>query len=56
MGTSIDVAEALTFLASDRAAFISGTILPVVGAYMAHGAPADAYPGVLESEAGVSDE
>jgi NAD(P)-dependent dehydrogenase (short-subunit alcohol dehydrogenase family) len=47
MGTSDDVAEALAFLASDQARFITGVVLPVDGAYTVYGAPEDAYPGVL---------
>ena len=38
------VAEAIVFLASDRAQFITGVTLPVDGGYMAWGAPSDAYP------------
>ncbi|MGD8168533.1 SDR family NAD(P)-dependent oxidoreductase [Herbiconiux sp. P16] len=47
MGTADDVAEALAFLASDQARFITGVVLPVDGAYTVYGAPEDAYPGVL---------
>ena len=47
MGTADDVAEALAFLASDQARFITGVVLPVDGAYTAYGAPEDAYPGGL---------
>lgn len=42
MGTSDDVAQALAFLASDQAQFITGVVLPVDGAYTAYGAPEDA--------------
>ncbi|WP_104133887.1 MULTISPECIES: SDR family NAD(P)-dependent oxidoreductase [unclassified Cryobacterium] len=45
MGTATDVAEALAFLASDQARFITGVVLPVDGAYTAYGAPEDAFPG-----------
>jgi NAD(P)-dependent dehydrogenase (short-subunit alcohol dehydrogenase family) len=38
------VAEAIVFLASERARFITGVTLPVDGGYMAWGAPSDAYP------------
>jgi NAD(P)-dependent dehydrogenase (short-subunit alcohol dehydrogenase family) len=44
MGTADDIAEAMLFLASDRAKFITGVTLPVDGGYMAWGAPSDAYP------------
>lgn len=36
------IADAITFLASDQAAFITGVTLPVDGGYMAFGAPGDA--------------
>ena len=49
MGSSQDVADALAFLASDQATFISGVVLPVDGAYTAYGAPEDAYPGALNA-------
>lgn len=42
MGTPDQVADALVFLASDAAAFITGVVLPVDGGYLAHGAPEDA--------------
>ena len=48
MGTAEDIAQAMLFLASDRARFITGTTLPVDGGYMAWGAPSDAFP--LEDE------
>ncbi len=41
-GTAQHIADAMLFLASDRAAFITGVVLPVDGGYTAHGAPADA--------------
>lgn len=44
MGTADDIAQAMLFLASDRAKFITGVTLPVDGGYMAWGAPSDAYP------------
>lgn len=50
MGTAEDVAEALAFLASDQARFITGVVLPVDGAYTVYGAPEDAYPGVLSDD------
>jgi NAD(P)-dependent dehydrogenase (short-subunit alcohol dehydrogenase family) len=37
------IADAITFLASDQAAFITGVTLPVDGGYMAFGAPGDAF-------------
>lgn len=43
-GTADDIAQAMLFLASDRARFITGVTLPVDGGYMAFGAPSDAYP------------
>lgn len=49
MGTAENIAQAMLFLASDRADFITGVTLPVDGGYMAWGAPSDAYP--LEDEA-----
>jgi NAD(P)-dependent dehydrogenase (short-subunit alcohol dehydrogenase family) len=54
MGTVENVADALFFLASDRASFITGVTLPVDGGYMAFGAPEDAYPehGVGEDRGG----
>jgi NAD(P)-dependent dehydrogenase (short-subunit alcohol dehydrogenase family) len=44
MGSAEDVAEALVFLASDRARFITAVTLPVDGGYCAWGAPSDAFP------------
>ncbi|MBV1688896.1 glucose 1-dehydrogenase [Novosphingobium sp. G106] len=41
-GTADHIADAITFLASDQAAFITGVTLPVDGGYMAFGAPSDA--------------
>lgn len=42
-GTAEDIAQAMLFLASDRARFITGVTLPVDGGYMAFGAPSDAF-------------
>jgi NAD(P)-dependent dehydrogenase (short-subunit alcohol dehydrogenase family) len=42
-GTAEQIADAITFLASDQAAFITGVTLPVDGGYMAFGAPSDAF-------------
>lgn len=44
MGTADDIAEAMLFLASDRAKFITAITLPVDGGYCAFGAPSDAFP------------
>jgi NAD(P)-dependent dehydrogenase (short-subunit alcohol dehydrogenase family) len=42
-GRPQDVADAMVFLASDKARFITGVTLPVDGGYMAWGAPSDAF-------------
>ena len=44
MGNAEDVANALVFLASDRARFITAVTLPIDGGYCAWGAPSDAFP------------
>jgi NAD(P)-dependent dehydrogenase (short-subunit alcohol dehydrogenase family) len=43
LGEAEHIADAITFLASDQAAFITGVTLPVDGGYMAYGAPSDAF-------------
>ncbi len=48
LGRPQDIADALVFLASDKARFIVGVTLPVDGGYSAWGAPSDAYPFPLE--------
>lgn len=47
LGTAKHIADAMLFLASDRAEFITGVTLPVDGGYMAFGAAGDAYEGPL---------
>lgn len=47
LGRPEDIAEAMIFLCSDRARFITAVILPVDGGYCAWGAPSDAYAGDL---------
>ncbi|WP_208510677.1 glucose 1-dehydrogenase [Variovorax paradoxus] len=47
-GTAQHIADAVLFLASDRAEFITGVTLPVDGGYMAWGAASDAYDGPLD--------
>ncbi len=42
-GTPKHIADAMLFLASDQAAFITGVTLPVDGGYMSWGAPSDAF-------------
>ena len=44
-GTPAHIADAMLFLASDQAAFITGVTLPVDGGYMSWGAPSDAFEG-----------
>jgi NAD(P)-dependent dehydrogenase (short-subunit alcohol dehydrogenase family) len=44
MGTAEDIADAMVFLASDKARFITAVTLPVDGGYCAWGAPSDAFP------------
>lgn len=44
MGTAEDIAEAMLFLASDKAKFITAITLPVDGGYCSWGAPSDAFP------------
>lgn len=44
LGAAQDIAEAMVFLASDRAKFITAVTLPVDGGYCAWGAPSDAFP------------
>jgi len=48
LGTAQQIADAMLFLASDSADFITGVTLPVDGGYMAWGATGDAYDGPLE--------
>jgi NAD(P)-dependent dehydrogenase (short-subunit alcohol dehydrogenase family) len=44
LGSAQDIAEAMLFLASDQARFITAVTLPVDGGYCAWGAPSDAFP------------
>lgn len=44
MGFAEDIAEAMVFLASDKAKFITAITLPVDGGYCSWGAPSDAFP------------
>lgn len=48
LGSAQHIADAMLFLASDRAEFITGVTLPVDGGYMAWGAVGDAYGGPLD--------
>lgn len=48
MGRPEDIAEAMVFLCSDRARFITTITMPVDGGYCAWGAPSDAFPGELD--------
>lgn len=43
-GSAEDIAEAMVFLASDKAKFITAITLPVDGGYCSWGAPSDAFP------------
>jgi NAD(P)-dependent dehydrogenase (short-subunit alcohol dehydrogenase family) len=45
LGEPHHIADAMLFLASDQAAFITGVTLPVDGGYTSWGAPSDAYTG-----------
>ncbi|RJF92807.1 SDR family NAD(P)-dependent oxidoreductase [Noviherbaspirillum saxi] len=56
LGTARHIADAMLFLASDRAEFITGVTLPVDGGYMAFGAASDAYGGPLDAIVGMTDE
>lgn len=47
LGSAQHIADAMLFLASDGAEFITGVTLPVDGGYMAWGAVGDAYSGPL---------
>lgn len=47
LGSAQHIADAMLFLASDSAEFITGVTLPVDGGYMAWGAVGDAYTGPL---------
>jgi len=51
-GRPEDIAEAMIFLCSDRARFITTVIIPVDGGYCAWGAPSDAYAGELSGALG----
>lgn len=48
LGRPEDIAEAMVFLCSERARFITTITLPVDGGYCAWGAPSDAFPGELD--------
>ena len=48
LGRPEDIAEAMVFLCSDRARFITTVTMPVDGGYCAWGAPSDAFPGDLD--------
>jgi NAD(P)-dependent dehydrogenase (short-subunit alcohol dehydrogenase family) len=48
LGRPEDIAEAMVFLCSERARFITAVTIPVDGGYCAWGAPSDAFPGNLD--------
>lgn len=49
MGRPEDIAQAMVFLCSDRARYVTGITMPVDGGYCAFGAPSDAFPGDLDA-------
>jgi NAD(P)-dependent dehydrogenase (short-subunit alcohol dehydrogenase family) len=49
MGTPAEIAEAIAFLASAQASFITGAVLPVDGGWIAHGGAIPSVPPVVAS-------
>ncbi len=49
MGDPAEIAEAIVFLGSDRASYITGAVLPVDGGWTAFGGPESSLPPVAES-------
>lgn len=49
MGRPAEIAEAIAFLASPQASYITGTVLPVDGGWVAHGGAIPAVPPVVAS-------
>ena len=50
LGRPEDIAEAILFLSSERARFVTGITMPVDGGYCAYGASGDAFAGELGEE------
>jgi NAD(P)-dependent dehydrogenase (short-subunit alcohol dehydrogenase family) len=52
LGQTHEIANAISFLASDKASFVNGVVLPVDGGYCAWGSADEAYPFTAESRKG----